>query len=65
MWFILGTPREVRWLSEEQKKAAIARVIMNQTGSDREKRSEFKWDQVWLTFKGMLFDDKILEASLE
>ncbi|KAL5334124.1 major facilitator superfamily domain-containing protein [Aspergillus crustosus] len=45
-WFILGTPREVRWLSEEEKRAAIARVLINQTGSDREKRSEFKWDQI-------------------
>ncbi|KAL4911474.1 hypothetical protein BDW74DRAFT_164934 [Aspergillus multicolor] len=51
VWFILGTPREVRWLSEEEKNAAIARVMANQTGSDREKRSEFKWEQVWSTFK--------------
>ncbi|KAL4862598.1 hypothetical protein BDV12DRAFT_207098 [Aspergillus spectabilis] len=50
VWFILGTPREVRWLSEEEKQAAIARVMINQTGFDREKRSEFKWDQVWSTF---------------
>ncbi|KAJ0332860.1 hypothetical protein COL5a_001587 [Colletotrichum fioriniae] len=51
VWFILGTPREVRWLNEEEKKAAMARVIVNQTGSDRQKRSEFKWDQVWSTFR--------------
>ncbi|KAJ3526039.1 hypothetical protein NM208_g11373 [Fusarium decemcellulare] len=51
VWFILGTPREVRWLSEEEKRAAIARVVANQTGSDREKRSEFKWEQVWATFR--------------
>ncbi|KAI3532842.1 hypothetical protein CSPX01_13177 [Colletotrichum filicis] len=51
VWFILGTPREVRWLNEEEKKAAMARFIVNQTGSDRQKRSEFKWDQVWLTFR--------------
>ncbi|KAL2822888.1 major facilitator superfamily domain-containing protein [Aspergillus granulosus] len=51
VWFILGTPREVRWLSKEEKEAAIARVLANQTGSDREKRSEFKWDQVWSTFR--------------
>ncbi|KAL5048092.1 hypothetical protein BDW71DRAFT_213841 [Aspergillus fruticulosus] len=51
VWFILGTPREVRWLSEEEKNAAIVRVMANQTGSDREKRSEFKWEQVWSTFK--------------
>lgn len=52
VWFILGTPREVRWLSEDEKRAAISRVIANQTGSDREKREEFKWEQVWITFKG-------------
>ncbi|KAL4749988.1 hypothetical protein BDW72DRAFT_213748 [Aspergillus terricola var. indicus] len=51
VWFILGTPREVRWLSEEEKNAAIVRVMANQTGSDREKRSEFKWEQVWSAFK--------------
>ncbi|KAF4464782.1 major facilitator superfamily transporter [Fusarium albosuccineum] len=51
VWFILGTPREVRWLSEDEKRAAIARVVANQTGSDREKRSEFKWEQVWGTFR--------------
>jgi hypothetical protein len=49
---VLGTPREVRWLSEKEKDAAIARVIANQTGSDRDKRSDFKWDQVWATFRG-------------
>lgn len=54
VWFILGTPREVRWLNEDEKKAAIARVVANQTGSDRNKRSEFKWEQVWSTFKGQL-----------
>ncbi|KAF4921619.1 putative transporter [Colletotrichum viniferum] len=51
VWFILGTPREVRWLNEDEKKAAIARVVANQTGSDKNKRSEFKWEQVWSTFK--------------
>ncbi|KAJ1328156.1 MFS transporter ACS family allantoate permease [Microdochium nivale] len=51
VWFMLGTPREVRWLKEDEKRAAIARVVANQTGSDRNKRSEFKWDQVVDTFK--------------
>lgn len=46
VWFVLGTPREVRWLTDDQKRAAIARVAGNKTGSDREKRSEWKWDQV-------------------
>lgn len=53
VWFVLGTPREVRWLSPEEKKAAIARVITNQTGSDREKRSSFRWDQATTAFKGL------------
>ncbi|TDZ99577.1 putative transporter [Colletotrichum sidae] len=51
VWFILGTPREVRWLGEDEKKAAMARVVANQTGSDSQKLSEFKWDQVSDTFK--------------
>ncbi|KXJ90351.1 major facilitator superfamily domain-containing protein [Microdochium bolleyi] len=51
VWFMLGTPREVRWLKEDEKRAAIARVVANQTGSDRNKRSEFKWYQVVDTFK--------------
>ncbi|KAF4119412.1 Major Facilitator Superfamily [Geosmithia morbida] len=51
VWFVLGTPREVRWLSKEEKEAAIARVLINQTGSDREKHSSFRWDQVRDTFK--------------
>ncbi|KAH9889193.1 major facilitator superfamily domain-containing protein [Xylariomycetidae sp. FL2044] len=50
VYFILGTPREVRWLSDDEKRAAIARVVGNKTGSDREKQ-EFKWEQVWPTFK--------------
>ena len=55
VWFVLGTPREVRWLSQDEKRAAVARVVANQTGSDREKRSDFKWEQVWSTFKGIAF----------
>lgn len=51
VWFVLGTPREVRWLNEDEKRAATARVMSNLTGTDREKRSEFKWDQVLDTFK--------------
>ncbi|KAI8626315.1 MFS general substrate transporter [Xylariaceae sp. FL1651] len=51
VFFVLGTPREVRWLNKDEKRAAIARVIENKTGSDREKRSEFKWDQAIQTFK--------------
>ncbi|EOD46770.1 putative mfs multidrug protein [Neofusicoccum parvum UCRNP2] len=43
---VLGTPREVRWLSGEEKRMAVARVVRNQTGSDGQKRPEWKWDQV-------------------
>jgi MFS transporter, ACS family, allantoate permease len=46
VYFILGTPREVRWLSEDEKRMAIARVVANQTGSDRQKRDHWKWSQV-------------------
>ena len=46
VFFFLGTPREVRWLSEDQKRAVVARVLGNQTGSDNKQRKEFKWDQV-------------------
>ncbi|GAP84456.1 putative major facilitator superfamily transporter [Rosellinia necatrix] len=51
VFFILGTPREVRWLSEDEKRAAIARIVENKTGSDRKQRSEFKWDQAAQAFK--------------
>ena len=37
-FFLLGTPREVLWLSPEQKRMAAARVAANKTGSDRLKR---------------------------
>ena len=30
---------------------AAARIVGNQTGSDRQKRSEWKWEQVWVTFR--------------
>ncbi|GME36964.1 hypothetical protein OIDMADRAFT_135607 [Neofusicoccum parvum] len=48
---VLGTPREVRWLSGEEKRMAVARVVRNQTGSDGQKRPEWKWDQVRTTFR--------------
>ncbi|KAF9878393.1 hypothetical protein CkaCkLH20_03885 [Colletotrichum karsti] len=50
-FFILGTPREVKWLSEREKRMAAARVVSNQTGSDRQKRTKWKWSQVATTFK--------------
>lgn len=50
-FFILGTPREVPWLSEREKRMAAARVVSNQTGSDRQKHAEWKWSQVRIAFK--------------
>ncbi|KAI5825314.1 MFS general substrate transporter [Schizophyllum commune Tattone D] len=45
-FFLLGTPREVSWLSEEEKRMVAARVAKDQTGSDRQKR-RWKTYQVW------------------
>ena len=45
-FFLLGTPREVSWLSEEEKRMVAARVAKDQTGSDRQKR-RWKSYQVW------------------
>lgn len=50
-FFIIGTPDEVRWLSVEEKRIAAARVVANQTGSDRQRVKEWRWDQVWTTFR--------------
>jgi hypothetical protein len=38
-FFFLGTPREVFWLSPEEKKIQAARVALNNTGSDAQKRA--------------------------
>lgn len=50
-FFVLGTPNEVRWLSAEEKRIAAARVVSNQTGSERQQHKEWRWDQVRTTFK--------------
>ncbi|WVQ66220.1 uncharacterized protein L199_004399 [Kwoniella botswanensis] len=44
LFFLLGTPDEVRWLSPEQKKQAAARIVSNQSGGGGQ--SEWKWSQV-------------------
>jgi MFS transporter, ACS family, allantoate permease len=49
-FFLFGTPREVRWLSETEKRMVYARVVKSQTVSDAQKR-DFNWQQVWDTFK--------------
>jgi ACS family allantoate permease-like MFS transporter len=48
---IFGTPREVRWLSSEEKRIANARVVSSQTGSDAMVRHEWKWSQISDSFR--------------
>jgi ACS family allantoate permease-like MFS transporter len=50
-FFVFGTPREVRWLSAEEKRIAYARVVSSQTGSDALVRHEWKWSQVRDSFR--------------
>jgi ACS family allantoate permease-like MFS transporter len=49
-YFVFGTPREVRWLTADEKRMASARVVSSQTGSDAQKR-DWKWDQVKTAFR--------------
>ncbi|KAJ7451973.1 MFS general substrate transporter [Mycena latifolia] len=49
-FFCLGTPREVFWLSAEEKKIQATRVASNNTGSDAQKRAEWKWSQAAQAF---------------
>ncbi|KAH7410564.1 major facilitator superfamily domain-containing protein [Cadophora sp. MPI-SDFR-AT-0126] len=51
VFLTLGTPSEVRWLNPDEKRAAAARIVSNQTGTDRQKKTEWKWDQAIDTFK--------------
>jgi ACS family allantoate permease-like MFS transporter len=44
-FLVLGTAREVPWLSEEEKRIVHARTVSNHTGTDREKHAEFNWAQ--------------------
>ena len=46
VFLTLGTPSEVRWLNADEKRAAAARIVSNQTGTDRQKETKWKWDQV-------------------
>lgn len=45
-WFLLGTPREVAWVSSEERRIAQARIVANRTGTDHHKRRQWKKDQV-------------------
>lgn len=50
-YFHLGTPREVYFLSEEEKRIVSARTVRNNTGTDRTQRSSWDWSQFWGTFR--------------
>jgi MFS transporter, ACS family, allantoate permease len=43
-FILLGTAREVPWLSEREKRIVHARIVENHTGTDREKHA-FDWAQ--------------------
>lgn len=48
-WFLLGTPREVTWVSSEERRISQARIVANRTGTDHHKR-RWKRDQVLEAF---------------
>lgn len=39
MYLFFGGPREVFWMTEEDRRIQAARVLANNTGTDRQKRS--------------------------
>ncbi|RAO69017.1 uncharacterized protein BHQ10_005029 [Talaromyces amestolkiae] len=49
-FMLLGTPHEVRWLNEREKRMAVARTLDNYTGQDITGR-EWSWPQVTEAFK--------------
>ncbi|KAJ4203428.1 hypothetical protein FSOLCH5_007733 [Fusarium solani] len=50
-YYVFGTPREARWLNTQEKRMVAARIVACQTGTDAQKRPEWKWDQVRTAFK--------------
>ncbi|KAK7062699.1 hypothetical protein VNI00_000187 [Paramarasmius palmivorus] len=65
-WFLLGTPREVSWISPEERRIVQARIVNNRTGTDAQKRREWKKDQIIEAFTDpstwFLFCSQILAA---
>jgi ACS family allantoate permease-like MFS transporter len=45
-FLLLGTAREIMWLSPEEKRIDHGRIVQKHTGIDREKHSDFDWAQV-------------------
>ncbi|THV00272.1 MFS general substrate transporter [Dendrothele bispora CBS 962.96] len=45
-WFLLGTPREVAWISKEERRMVQARIVANRTGTDAHKNAKWKRDHV-------------------
>ncbi|KAL4791882.1 MFS general substrate transporter [Aspergillus venezuelensis] len=49
-WFVLGSPREVPWLSEEEREMATARIKGNQI-SEEIAGKRWSWPQFWECFR--------------
>ncbi|KAF4871559.1 putative transporter [Colletotrichum siamense] len=49
-YFVLGMPQNVPWLTEVEKRMAIARVSQNQIGEETANKA-WNWDHVWECFK--------------
>ncbi|TVY54036.1 putative transporter [Lachnellula cervina] len=47
---LLGSPREVRWMSKEEKRMAAARIVKNKAGRDVTGR-KWSWPQVFEAFQ--------------
>ena len=49
-YFVAGTPREVPFLSDREKRMATARISSNNSGSGRQ-HTPWSWHQFWDTFR--------------
>ncbi|ODN97332.1 hypothetical protein L198_03895 [Cryptococcus wingfieldii CBS 7118] len=63
-YWMLGSPNEVRWLSQEEKKIANARVMKNNAGTDLTGRKTWKWDQVREAFLDPVLYAQFVNAFL-
>ncbi|KAJ7472042.1 major facilitator superfamily domain-containing protein [Mycena latifolia] len=62
-FFLLGSPKEVRWLSPEDKNIAAARILKNKAGRDVT-GIKWNWDQVTEAFMDPQFYFCVLNAFL-
>ncbi|KAL3457170.1 MFS general substrate transporter [Aspergillus heterothallicus] len=49
-WFVLGSPHEVKWLNEEERRMASARIMVNQMADDTAGK-KWSWEQFWECFR--------------